>query len=57
MTWTPEDAEADLLELRQSIESRDERVRRAHDEAGLNINRIHVLTGFSRATIYRILEK
>ncbi|WP_327139274.1 helix-turn-helix domain-containing protein [Nocardia sp. NBC_01327] len=57
MTLTPEDAEADLIAWRANDESRDERVRRAHHEAGLSINKIYTLTKISRSTIYRILEK
>ncbi|MGW2666238.1 helix-turn-helix domain-containing protein [Nocardia tengchongensis] len=56
MTLTPQQAEADLIAWREMNDSRDKRVQNAH-AAGLNINQIHTLTGISRATIYRILEK
>lgn len=59
MEPTPEQAEAALTEWRTqtSVERRDQLVRWAHYEAGLNINKIHTLSGISRPTIYRILEK
>jgi hypothetical protein len=58
MKPTPEQAEAALTEWRQQTrtERRDQLVRWAHHEAGLSINRIHVLSGIARPTIYRILE-
>lgn len=49
------DVEDALREWKRSVDSRDELVRSAHT-AGVSINRIHVLTGIGRSTIYRILD-
>lgn len=49
-----DNAEADLTQWRANHEQRDHLVRKAN-KAGININRIHTLTGISRSTIYRIL--
>jgi hypothetical protein len=57
MTWTKEQAEADLKAWRANNDSRDERVLRAYDEAQLTINRISVVSGIGRPTIYDILER
>lgn len=58
---TPEQAEQKLIGWRVARDAidnqRDELVRSAHFEGGLNVHRIHVLTGIGRNTIYRILEK
>ncbi|MGJ0121673.1 hypothetical protein ACQ7HM_20925 [Williamsia sp. MIQD14] len=51
----PGDVEDALREWKRSVDSRDELVRSAHT-AGVSINRIHVLTGIGRSTIYRILD-
>lgn len=60
MKSTPEQVEAELAGWREQEESRPSRrdhlVLRAH-AAGFNINKIHTLSGISRPTIYRILEK
>lgn len=47
-------AEADLIQWRANNEQRDYVVRKAKN-VGVSINRIHVLTGIGRSTIYRIL--
>ncbi|WP_260972872.1 helix-turn-helix domain-containing protein [Mycolicibacterium llatzerense] len=47
-------AEAALTAWRENHDQRDDLVRKAR-KAGLSINRIHVLTGIGRSTIYRIL--
>ena len=49
-------AERALTQWRQATERRDTLVRQAH-AAGLSINRIHILTGIGRSTIYRILAE
>lgn len=60
MEPTPEQVEAELAGWREQEEARpirrDELVLRAH-AAGLSINKIHTISGISRPTIYRILEK
>ncbi|NKY60783.1 hypothetical protein [Nocardia flavorosea] len=56
MTWTPEQAEAELNAWRVTYERRDELVRAA-DAAGVPINRIHTLMGLGRNTVYRILGR
>lgn len=50
-----DNAEAALIQWRTSNEQRDDLVRKAN-KAGININRIHTLTGIGRSTIYRILS-
>lgn len=52
---TAEQAAAKLTDWRAVVEQRDHLVRQARD-AGLNINRIHHLSGVARSTIYNILE-
>lgn len=58
---TPEQAEAKLIGwrvARDAVDSqRDEVIRSAHFEGGLNVYKIHKLTGIGRNTIYRILER
>jgi hypothetical protein len=49
-----DNAEAALTQWRANHEQRDDLVRKAN-KAGININRIHTLTGIGRSTIYRIL--
>jgi hypothetical protein len=50
-----DNAEAALIQWRENYERRDNLVRKAHKEQ-VSINRIHVLTGIGRSTIYRILN-
>ena len=50
------DAEESLREWKRLADARDQLVRDAHD-AGITINRIHVLSGIGRSTIYRILDQ
>lgn len=56
---TAEQAEVELTEWKQGIDhlnaKRDDIVRKAH-RAGVNINRIHTVTGIARSTVYRIVE-
>lgn len=52
---TVEQAETSLTDWRTVFEQRDQRVRQAR-AAGLNINRIHHLSGIARSTIYDILD-
>ncbi|WP_327100038.1 hypothetical protein OIE68_15435 [Nocardia vinacea] len=49
-----EAAEAALTDWRENYERRDSLVRQAYD-AGVNVHRIHILTGIGRNTIYRIV--
>jgi len=49
-------AERELTGYREVVDRRDDMVRRAHG-AGVSKHRIFVLTGISRSTIDRILEK
>jgi predicted DNA-binding transcriptional regulator AlpA len=53
---TREQMEARLIGWKAMYDQRDSFIREAHT-AGVTITRIHALTGISRATIYRILEK
>lgn len=50
------DAETALREWKRNFDARDQLVTDAH-AAGLTINRIHLVTGIGRTTIYRILDK
>lgn len=56
---TADQAEVELTEWKQGIDhlnaKRDDIVRKAH-RAGVNINRIHTVTGIARSTVYRIVE-
>jgi transcriptional regulator of acetoin/glycerol metabolism len=53
-----EEAEAALAEWKrrsdQDARERDSLIRAAH-EAGVNIRRIHLISGVSRSTVYRVL--
>lgn len=53
---TREQAEQDLTEYRRVTDDRDARIQRARD-AGLTKADIHRLSGISRATIDRVLDK
>lgn len=55
MTPDANTAEAELVDYATVMRDRDPRVRRAH-AAGINKNRIHLLTGIARTTIDAILE-
>jgi len=52
---TPEEAERELRKWAEGDSRRDQVVLAAH-RAGVAINRIYVITGISRTTIYRILD-
>lgn len=52
---TVQEAEAALTHWRETLESRDQLVRDAL-ASGLTVNRIWVLTGIARSTLYRIRD-
>ncbi|WGI36154.1 hypothetical protein QDT91_29500 (plasmid) [Mycolicibacterium aubagnense] len=52
---TAQEAEAALTHWRETLESRDQLVRDALD-SGVTVNRIYVLTGIARSTLYRIRD-
>jgi transcriptional regulator of acetoin/glycerol metabolism len=47
-------SDKDARERESLIEARDGLIKAAH-EAGVNIRRMHLITGVSRSTIYRVL--
>lgn len=52
---TAQEAEAALTHWRETLDSRDQLVRDAL-ASGLTVNRIFVLTGIARSTLYRIRD-